>query len=58
MVNNQICAEDVITTLKELSKIINHESEKWDGVCLMASELLCVSEDTILEIIYEDTDTE
>lgn len=42
----------------ELSKIINHESEKWDGVCLMASELLCVSEDTILEIIYEDTDTE
>lgn len=53
--NNPICVEDIICTLKELSRA-KLESEQWRGVCLLASELLCVSEDTILEIIDEDTD--
>ena len=56
--NDQICSEDIICTLKELRKTINPESEKWEGVCLLSSELLCVSQDTILEILDENAENE
>lgn len=52
--NNSIFAEDVIGTLKLLSNKIDPESEKWTGVCLLAAELLDISEDSILEILSED----
>ena len=56
--NEQICSEDIICTLKELRKTINPESAKWEGVCLLSSELLCVSQDTILEILDENAEDE
>lgn len=56
--NDQICSEDIICTLKELRKTINPESEKWEGICLLSSELLCVSQDTILEILDENAEDE
>lgn len=56
--NDQICSEDVICTLKELRKTINPESEKWEGICLLAAELLCVSQDTILRILDENAEDE
>lgn len=58
IMNDQICSEDIICTLKELGKTINPESEKWEGVCLLSSELLCVSQDTILEILDENVEDE
>lgn len=56
--NDQICSEDIICTLKELRKTIDPESEKWEGVCLLSSELLCVSQNTILEILDENAENE
>lgn len=56
--NDQICSEDIICTLKELRKTINPESEKWEGICLLAAELLCVSQDTILGILGENAEDE
>lgn len=54
--NDQICSEDIICTLKELRKTINPESEKWEGVCLLVAELLCVSQDTFLDILNENVE--
>ena len=56
--NDQGCSEVIICTLKELRKTINPESEKWEGICLLSSELLCVSQDTILEILDENVEDE
>lgn len=52
--NNPIYTEDVIGTLKLLCNKIDPESERWTGVCMLASELLGISEDTILKILSED----
>ena len=50
----QINSEDIVGTLKELPKTVAPESEKWNGICLLAFELLYVSEDSTTKLIYDE----